>query len=138
MDTWKNCTNYIEYVCSEYDLLRLNIAFYTKWNIWFRPQRKRSKTEVVKDILNALDPEQYARIQRLTNAIKDNQNGGPKCFGTRCSDNDRLGTPNSSEGPVKVQDVLAALDPEKYDQIVGIIDAIEKTNQNSDDTPKIR
>ena len=84
---------------------------------------------MVKDILKALDPEKYEQIQRLSSAIKGKPNSNQNCFGTRCSDNNSDG--ESNEGKPKVQEILAALDPEMYNQIVGIIDAI-KGESNAD------
>jgi hypothetical protein len=85
---------------------------------------------VVKDILHALDPEQYERIENLVSAIKGPNKGKPKCFGTRCNDDTQDTTSDSNEKPLKIQDVLQALDPEKYDQLVGIIDAIDESNKD--------
>ena len=88
---------------------------------------------MVKDILKALDPEKYEQIQRLSSAIKGKPNSNQNCFGTRCSDNNSDG--DSNEGKPKVQEILAALDPEKYDQIVGIIDAIK--GESNDDSKEV-
>ena len=88
---------------------------------------------MVKDILKALDPEKYEQIQRLSSAIKGKPNSNQNCFGTRCSDNNSDG--ESNEGKPKVQEILAALDPEKYDQIVGIIDAIK--GESNDDSKEV-
>merc|ERR1711976_309241 len=100
-------------------------------------QRKRTKTEVVLDILHAIDPEQYDRMERLVTAVTRVK---PECYSTRCSggSESQKPKPDSTDGSLKVQDVLQALDPQKYDDIIGIMSALNELEKENGNKKKVR
>ena len=57
----------------------------------------------------------------------------PECYGTRCSGDieSEEPKPDSTDGSLKVQDVLQALDPQKYDDVVGIMSALNESEKGN-------